>query len=98
MSQIVDGLGAVWRASERLTVSAQARFESERFEDDLNSRVLAASVGLDARAAWKVGEDAEVYLAAENLTDARIEVGETGDGIESFAAPRLVRIGFAIRR
>jgi outer membrane receptor protein involved in Fe transport len=90
--------GASWKASERLTLSAQARFESERFEDDLNSRVLAASVGLDARAAWRVGEDAEVYLAAENVTDARIEVGETGDGIESFAAPRLVRVGFAIRR
>jgi vitamin B12 transporter len=90
--------GTIWRASERLTLSAQARFESRRFEDDLNSRVLAASVGLDARAAWKVGQDAEVYLAAENLTDARIEVGETGDGIESFAAPRLVRVGFAIRR
>ena len=96
--QVTVTAGAVWRASDRLTLSAQARFESERFEDDLNSRVLAASVGLDARAAWKVGEDAEVYVAAENLTDARIEVGETGDGIESFAAPRLVRIGFAIRR
>ena len=90
--------GAQWHASDRLTLSAQSRFESERFEDDLNTRVLAASVGLDARAAWKVGEDAEIYLAAENLTSARIEVGETGDGIESFAAPRLVRLGFAIRR
>jgi vitamin B12 transporter len=90
--------GAVWKASDRLTLSAQARFESRRFEDDLNSRILAASVGLDARAAWKVADDAELYLAAENLTDARIEVGETGDGIESFAAPRLLRIGFAIRR
>lgn len=90
--------GAAWLASDRLTISAQARFESERFEDDLNSRVLAASVGLDARAAWKVGPDAEVYVAAENVTSARIEVGETGDGIESFAAPRLLRVGFAIRR
>jgi hypothetical protein len=25
-------------------------------------------------------------------------VGETADGIESFAAPRLVRIGFSFRR
>ncbi|HEX5379721.1 MAG TPA: TonB-dependent receptor [Phenylobacterium sp.] len=90
--------GARWRASDRLTLSAQARFESERFEDDLNSRILAASVGLDARAAWRMGEDSEVYLAAENLTDARIEVGETGDGVESFAAPRLVRVGISIRR
>lgn len=90
--------GTVWKASERLTLSAQARYESERFEDDLNKRALAASVGLDARAAWRAGEGAELYVSAENLTDARIEVGETGDGVESFAAPRLVRVGFAIRR
>lgn len=90
--------GAVWKAGERLTLSAQARYEDERFEDDLNTRILAASVGLDARAAWRVGDGAELYVAAENLTDARIEVGETGDGVESFAAPRLIRLGFAIRR
>ncbi|MES2340556.1 MAG: TonB-dependent receptor [Pseudomonadota bacterium] len=90
--------GADWKAAERLTLSANLRFESERFEDDLNSRKLAASVGVDARAAWRLTPDSEVYLAAENLTDARIEVGETGDGTESFAAPRTVRIGFSLRR
>jgi len=90
--------GADWRLGERLTVSADLRFESERFEDDLNSRKLAASVGIDARAAWRLTADSEVYLAAENLTDARIEVGETGDRIESFAAPQTLRIGFGLRR
>ncbi len=90
--------GATWRPTDKLSLSAQARYESKRFEDDLNSRVLAASVGLDVRAGWRMSDDAEVYLAAENVTDARIEVGETGDGIESFAAPRLIRVGFSIRR
>ena len=60
--------------------------------------MLAASVGLDMRAGWRVSDDAEIYLAAENVTDARIVVGQTGDGVESFAAPRLVRVGFSIRR
>ena len=90
--------GVDWKVSDRLTLSANARFESERFEDDLNSRKLAASVGLDARAAWRLTPDSEIYLAAENLTDARIEVGETGDGTESFAAPQTLRIGFSLRR
>lgn len=90
--------GADWKASERLTLSANLRFESERFEDDLNSRRLAASAGVDARAAWRLTPDSEVYLAAENLTDARIEVGETGDGTESFAAPQTFRVGFSLRR
>ncbi len=90
--------GATWRSGEKLSLSAQARYESKRFEDDLNTRVLAASVGLDMRAGWRVSDDAEIYLAAENVTDARIVVGQTGDGVESFAAPRLVRVGVSIRR
>ncbi|MBR7619315.1 TonB-dependent receptor [Phenylobacterium sp. 20VBR1] len=90
--------GADWRAGDHLTLSVDLRLESERFEDDLNSRKLAASVGIDARAAWRLTPDSEVYLAAQNLTDARIEVGETGDGTESFAAPRTFRIGFSLRR
>ncbi|MFZ3008062.1 MAG: TonB-dependent receptor, partial [Phenylobacterium sp.] len=90
--------GIDWRAGDRLTLSANARFENERFEDDLNSRKLAASVSIDARAAWRLTADSEIYLAAENLTDARIEVGETGDGTESFAAPQTFRIGVSLRR
>lgn len=90
--------GALWRATDTLTLSADVRAEGERFEDDLNTRRLAASVGLDARAAWKLSAATEIYLAAENLTDARIEVGETGDSVESFGAPRTLRIGVSIRR
>ncbi len=90
--------GLTWAATARLTLSADARYESSRFEDDLNSRKLAPALGLDARAAWRLSPEAEVYLAAENLSDAAIEVGETGDGIESFAAPRTVRIGLTLRR
>ena len=90
--------GASWQVTDQLTLSGQGRYESKRFEDDLNTRTLAAAVGLDARAAWKVARDVEVYVAAENLTDARIEVGETSDGIESFGAPRTVRVGVSIRR
>lgn len=90
--------GVDWRPAAPLTLSADARFESKRFEDDLNTRVLAASVSLDARAAWRIDADSEVYLAAENLFDSRVETGETADGVESFAAPRTVRVGFALRR
>ncbi len=90
--------GASWQVTDQLTLSGQGRYESKRFEDDLNTRTLAAAVGLDARAAWKVARDVEVYVAAENLTDARIEVGETSEGIESFGAPRTVRVGVSIRR
>jgi vitamin B12 transporter len=90
--------GLDWQASERLSLSTDLRYESKRFEDDLNSRVLAAGVSVDARAAWRLTPTSEVYLAAENLGNERLEVGETGDGTESYAAPRTFRLGFAIRR
>ena len=96
--KVAATLSGTWRPAERFTLDLSARYESKRFEDDLNTRVLAPSVGLDARAAWAFASGAELYLAAENLTDARIEVGETGDGVESFASPRTVRLGISIRR
>jgi len=79
-------------------LSADVRYESARWEDDLNSRRLSAGVQLDARASWRFMENAEVYLAAENIADSKLEVGETADGVESYSAPRTVRIGFAFRR
>ncbi len=90
--------GARWQATDRLSLSFDTRFESERFEDDLNARKLDSALSLDARMAWQVGEDSEIYLSAENLSDAEIAVGQTGDGVVSYAAPRLVRIGFSLRR
>lgn len=90
--------GADWSPLERLRLSAEARYESLRFEDDLNSRKLSPAVQLDVRAAWRVRPDAEVYLAVDNLADAKIEVAETADGVESYAAPRAVRVGFSLRR
>ncbi len=90
--------GLDWRATDKLSLSGDLRYESARFEDDLNSRLLSAGVTFDARAAWSVGPASEVYLAAENLGAAKIEVGETADGVKSFAPPRTVRVGFAYRR
>lgn len=90
--------GAVWRASERLILTTDIRYESERFEDDLNSRKLSPALAVDLRAGWRLSPSSEVYVAADNLLDAEIEVGETADGVESYAAPRTLRVGFALRR
>jgi len=89
--------GVDWTPVERLRLSADARYESMRFEDDLNSRKLSAALQLDLRAAWRVQPDAEIYLALDNLADADIEVAETATGVESYAAPRSVRVGFSLR-
>lgn len=86
------------RPMDALRLSADVRYESARWEDDLNSRRLSAGVQMDARAAWSLTARTEVYVAAENLFDERLEVGETADGVESYAAPQTIRIGFTYRR
>jgi outer membrane receptor protein involved in Fe transport len=83
---------------EALSLSADLRYESKRFEDDLNSRVLSAGVTINARATWRFANDLEAYVAVENLADNKIEVGETADGVESFAAPQTFRVGVTWRR
>lgn len=90
--------GVTFQPLERLGLSADVRYESERWEDDLNSRRLSAGVQLDARASWRLADHAEVYLAAENLFDEELEVGETADRVESYSAPRSLRVGVTIRR
>lgn len=90
-------LGADWRATGRLTLALDARYESKRFEDDLNSRELDAATTLDARAEYRLSHRATAYLAADNLLDAEVEVGETADGVESLGPPRTLRLGLTLR-
>ncbi|WP_312144045.1 TonB-dependent receptor domain-containing protein, partial [Brevundimonas sp.] len=88
--------GVDWRASEKLRLGARARYESKRFEDDLNSRVLGAAVTLDLRADWQVNDAAALWLAADNLFDAEAEVSETGTGVEGYGPPRLFSVGLRL--
>ncbi|MNU85606.1 catecholate siderophore receptor CirA [compost metagenome] len=88
--------GLDWRASDRLSLSARARYESKRFDDDLNSRVLGAAVTADVRADWRVTETATLWLAADNLFDAEVEVSETGNGVEGFGPPRSLSVGLRL--
>lgn len=90
--------GLDWTLLRRLTLSAELRYEGLRYEDDLNSRRLKAGLQLDARAAWRVAPATEVYLAVDNLGDARIATGQTADLVTSYDAPRLVRVGVSYRR
>ena len=85
--------GLDWRASDRLNLAVQARYESKRFEDDLNSRVLGAAVAVDARAEWRMTPAAVVWAAADNLFDEVVEVSETGTGVEGYGSPRTLRLG-----
>lgn len=85
--------GADWQATDRLTLIGRVRHESDRFEDDLNSRVLEAATTVDARAEYDVRQGVVAYVAADNLFDADVEVSETGDGVAGYAPPRMIRAG-----
>jgi outer membrane receptor protein involved in Fe transport len=90
--------GASWRASERLSFDLDARYESKRFEDDLNTRIIRASVVSDARVTWAVTRNADLFVAAENLFDANEPTQVGTDGVVSYGAPRILSVGVSIRR
>jgi outer membrane receptor protein involved in Fe transport len=85
--------GVDWRPVDRLSLAADLRWESRRFEDDLNSRVLDAAGTIDIRAEWTLAPSATLWLAADNLFDAEVETAETGTGVASFGPPRTLSIG-----
>ena len=88
--------GASWRASDRLRLDLDARRESKRFEDDLNTRVIRASLVTDARATWALTSRANVYVAAESLFDANEATAVGTDGVVSYGAPRSLSVGVSI--
>jgi vitamin B12 transporter len=92
---VTAGLG--WDATSHLTLSANGRYESERFEDDLNTRILPASTEINAQAEWRYNEKVSAFFAVENLGNSNIVVGQTGDGVSSYTAPRAIRIGLIVR-
>jgi outer membrane receptor protein involved in Fe transport len=90
--------GIGWRALPRLTLSADARYESTRYDDDQNTRRLAPGVTADARIAVRLAPMVSAYLAADNLFDAAIQTGRTATNVVSYDAPRTVRVGVSFRR
>lgn len=89
---------ADWRASRRMSLAADVRYESERFDDDLNTRRLGEAVVLDGSAEWSLGRGLALRADARNLLDAEVETGRTGDDILSYDAPRAFRLGLSYSR
>ena len=90
--------GATWRAAARLGVSGFLRYESLRYEDDLNTLRLDPAVTVDLRADWTVRRGVALFLAADNLFDAAVQTQRSADGVLSYDAPRLVRAGLRLTR
>ncbi|MEO8431316.1 MAG: TonB-dependent receptor [Acidobacteriota bacterium] len=77
------------------TGAVQARAGGAQFEDDQNLLRLRSFFTADAFVSASLGGWCEPYLAAENLTNADVEIGRTP--ATSLGAPREVRLGVRIR-
>ncbi len=89
---------AEWRPLERLGLFMQLRYEGRRYDDDQNTRPIAAGTGVNARVNVRFLNAVSFYLNAENLLNADIQTGRTAAGVVSYDAPRIVTLGLAYRR
>ncbi len=82
---------------ERLSITANLRYESTRFTDDQNTLPLAPATTVDARVSWRLWDGLSAYLAGDNLFNANVATTESSDPIPivSLAAPRVWRAGIS---
>jgi iron complex outermembrane receptor protein len=78
-----------------VSLAAVGRYVSEQFEDDRNTLPLAAFATLDLMASMPVGGALEAFVACENATDERYEVGRTP--VATLAPGRSIRGGVRIK-
>jgi outer membrane receptor protein involved in Fe transport len=76
------------------TFSAQFRASSSQWDDDLNTQRLAGYATLDIYASRAISRRATAYLAAQNITNTRIESGRTP--VLTLAQPRTARVGLQL--
>ncbi len=81
---------------EIATVAVQARWNGEQFDDDRNELRLAGFAAVDALVSRALGKGVDVFLAGENLTGERAEIGRTP--VRTLGPPRTLRLGFRIER
>jgi vitamin B12 transporter len=89
--------GADWQVAGPLSLHAQLRGESARYDDDQNTRRLGASLGVDGEADWRLNAKALAYVAVDNLGQASEQTGRTVDGVVSYGPPRATRAGLRLR-
>ncbi len=80
----------------QLHIAADVLASSRQFEDDLNSRILASAVTLDAQIAYDFTENTTAYVAVENLFDERIEAGRSANGLVTLGAPMFLWAGLRL--
>jgi outer membrane receptor protein involved in Fe transport len=85
-----------WRSRRGGSASLSARYVGSQYEDDLNQQLLADALTLDAAASWPLTPVLSLEARGENLTDALVAAGISGDGIVERATPRTLWIGLRL--
>jgi outer membrane receptor protein involved in Fe transport len=85
----------VWR---NVSLDADLRFEGSQFADDQNTLRLPAATTVDVKAAWMFVPSWSVYVAADNLFNARVATTEGADGTVNYDFPRILRAGVQFAR
>ena len=83
-------LGATWRAPGGITLAPRIRWIGAQFEDDENTLRLGEVVVVDLGLSYALGRGFEIFFNVENLGDARVETGRSGDGVVNTGTPRLL--------
>ena len=78
-----------------IRVAVQLRASSGQFDDDQNQFPLRGYFTADAFVSRRLGSNLEIFAAAENLFNSKIESGRTP--VLTLASPRIVRIGLRLR-
>ena len=82
-----------WRPAGGVRALARLRYVGGQYEDDLESRRLRSAWTLDASTELPLTRGFALTLAAENLTDTRVQSGIDGNGIIDYATPRTLWVG-----
>ncbi|UUR07988.1 TonB-dependent receptor [Sphingomonas glaciei] len=91
------GASVGWEREGR-SAALQLRHSGRAYEDDLNRLSLPAATTIDAAASWPLSRRIALTARAENLFDARVIAGRTGDGITERATPRSLWLGLRLSR
>ncbi|MDG2243537.1 MAG: TonB-dependent receptor [Rhodospirillaceae bacterium] len=81
---------------DRLRLTTDLLFSSDQFEDDLNSRLLEGAATVDVYVGYNLTNSIELYVAAENLFDKRVEAGRTAAGLVTLGPPMFLWTGLRL--
>lgn len=88
-------LGAQYDGSDAWSASAELRYASSQFDDDLNTRRLDGIVTVNAGAEVGLSDTLSLTARIENLFDAKVVSAVTADGLETLAQRRFWRVGLS---